>query len=143
MFLRSRSPQSCLAFRSLDKCRVAGERGSAGLLVRRVSKNDFCKRSVTELRSVACVASAYGSTPKNVLQGTFKKLRRAASTTLFERMSERLARTSQFQFVDKREFQMASAKSSWRPLSSVVSKVLRDVRVTPVANPQPQTVRLQ
>ena len=159
MFLVSRSPRVCLAFRSLEKCRVSGNQGSASLLVQRVPPKDFCKRSVSEWRSssVAFVASAYGQNPKNVLQGTFNKTRRAARTEMFLRMSRLLARTTQRQFVStsdfcsaypkrpsvsKCEFAMTSAKSSWRPLSAIVSKVMRDVRVTPVANPHPQAIRL-
>ena len=150
MFLSSRSPRVCLAFRSLDTCRVAGNRGSSSLLVPRVSKNDFCKRSVAELR---CVASVYGPSPKQMLSRAFNKTRRAARTDKFLRMSRLLVRTKASQCFSLRRSpmksvkissaQIASAKSSWRPLSSVVSKVLRDVRVTPAASSQPQTSRLQ
>ena len=155
MFLSSRSPRVCLAFRSLETCRVAGNRGSSSLLVPRVSKNDFCKRSVAELR---CVASVYGPSPKQMLSRAFNKTRRAARTDKFLRMSRLLVRTKPSQCFSLRELPMSSAKvssnkersaqfvsaqSSWRPLSSVVKQVLRDVRVTPAASPQPQTTRLQ
>ena len=148
--LSVRSPRVCLAFRSLEACRVAGDQRTASLLVPRVSKSDFCKRSVAGLR---CVASVYGPSPKNVLQGTFKKIRRAARTDKFLRMSRLLVRTKPSQCFSLRELPMSSAKvssaqfvsaqSSWRPLSSVVKQVLRDVRVEPPVAPQPQAVTLQ
>ena len=153
--LSVRSPRVCLEFRSLEACRVAGDQGTASLLVPRVSKSDFCKRSVAGLR---CVASVYGPSPKNVLQGTFKKIRRAARTDKFLRMSRLLVRTKPSQCFSLRELPMSSAKvssvkersaqfvsaqSSWRPLSSVVKQVLRDVRVEPPVAPQPQAVTLQ
>ena len=142
-----RTPQSCLAFKSLDKCRVIGDPALRAVPVKKfvalgVPENDFSKRSVSQWRK-RNVASAYGLYPKNVLSGTFKKLRRTASTEKSKRMSERFARTFNRHRLALLEAtmpspEMSSTKSSWRPLHSVVSRVLRNVRIPAVpASPRP------
>lgn len=137
-----RAPKSCVAFKSLDKCRVVGDPEYRAVPVEKfvtlsVPENDFCKRSVSQWRKRS-VASAYGLYPKNVLSGTFQKLRRTASTDRSKRMSERFARTFNRPRSELLEATMSSSKSSWRPLHTVVSKVLRNVRVpVPVASPRP------
>jgi hypothetical protein len=159
VFFVSRKPTSCLAFPSLAQRRV-DDAGASDVqpqgqpLARGVPAKDFCKRSVV-WRSVAY---ASGGNPKDVLRGTFKNQRRAAWTDKFKRMSERLARTAPVkpaafciapfragisQQFALREVSMASAKSSWRPLRSVVSKVLRDVRIAPLDGPRPQAVQIK
>lgn len=160
----SPAPKSVLEFKSLYQRRVDGAPG----LTIGVQKPDelrtreigFCKRSVpvafcsVELRKVAFVASAFDRSPKGVLTRTFNKIRRAAWTAKFMRMSRLLARTQEnhrnrvpsFAFgsgpkkqvlLRRREDQMASNGSEWRQLSDVVSSVLRNVRVVPPAGPSP------
>jgi hypothetical protein len=135
------TPQSCLAFTSLSQSRAD------------VSENGFRKRSVVAWRRrlLRFVAFACGQRPREVLLGAFKKSRRVAWTDPFKRRSGLLARTRnsqpEFKFLrdsclrearlreassreaSLREASMASKKSAWRPLSAVVSDVLRDVRV--------------
>lgn len=84
----------------------------------------FSKRSVVawRRRSVAC---ALGRSPKEVLFKAFKNSRRAARTAKFKRRSWRLARTQVISLASVFEVQMASSKSSWRPLGSCVADVLR------------------
>ena len=142
----ARSPKSCLAFKSLDKCRVAGDPAFRSVpnnkfVALGVPENDFSKRSVSQWRKRS-VASAYGLYPKNVLSSTFNKLRRIASTDRSKRMSERFARTINRPRLALLEAtmtspKMSSSKSSWRPLHSVVSRVLRNVRI-PAAPASPR-----
>ena len=141
MLLRQRSPRVCIAFKTL-----LPRAGS-------VRETGFCKRSVVAY-GLRGVASGYGQTthevfPQGVLTGAFKKSRRAARTEKFMRMSRRLAGTKcsvqncvRFGRVNLSEAGMSKASiaskrsSAWRPLSDVVSSVLRDVRIVPVAEVQ-------
>ena len=163
MSLVSRGPKSLVAFKSLAKCRVDGSPGLQSVpvdrvIARGVPEVDFCKRSVAGLRKRKCnVAYAYGEYPKHVLSGTFKNSRRAAWTEKSPRVSERLARTFEIKTAGilsrvvgsplpaLGESSMASAQSTWRPLSDVASKVLRKVRVSLPAEPplQPAIAPLQ
>ena len=136
-----RTPRSCIAF----KCLCQRSDG-----VREVS---FSKRCVVAygLRGVASEYGQHfgGESPKEVLSEAFKKSRRAARTALFKRMSRRLAGT-QFRVHQSVRFgsvngvhmsskfmslksiasvELSALPSSWRPLSDVVSDVLRDVHV--------------
>jgi hypothetical protein len=160
----SRTPKSVLEFKTLYQRRVDGAPGlTTGVLKPeelRTREIGFCKRSVpvafcsVELRKVA---SAYDRSPKSVLTRTFNKVKRAARTAKFMRMSRLLASTQEnhrnrvtgFAFgtgpkkqvlLRQREDQMASRGSEWRQLSDVVSNVLRNVRTTPVAAPSPVKV---
>lgn len=163
----SPTPKSVLEFKTLYQRRVDGAPGlTIGVLKPdelRTREIGFCKRSVpvafcsVELRKVAFVASAFDRSPKSVLTRTFNKIRRAARTDKFMRMSQLLARTQEksrnfvtsFAFVPasnkqvllrQREDQMASRGSEWRQLSDVVSSVLRNVRIVPPAIPSPVKV---
>ena len=139
-------PRTCVAFKYLDKCRVVGDPELRAVPVEKfvtlsVPENDFRKRSVSQWRKRS-VASADGSYPKNVLSGTFQKLRRTASTNRSKRMSERFARTADRSRSASLEVTMSSFKSSWRPLHSVVSVVLRNVRIpVPAASPRPTALK--
>jgi hypothetical protein len=164
MFRVVRGPRSVVAFKSLEMCRVDGAHGLSAVPVeaflgRSVPENDFSKRSVQLRKCKRPVAYALGEVPKNVLSGTFQNSRRAAWTDKSLRMSERLARTfevkrigevmrtgfvsrvfrpqlSQLVLSQLREGSMASATSTWRPLSDVASDVLRKVRIpVPVEPP--------
>ena len=84
----------------------------------------FSKRSVVAWRRRS-VAYALGQSPREVLFKAFKNSRRAASTGKFKRRSWRLAHTEKFSPVSEFEVQMASSKSSWRPLGACVADVLR------------------
>lgn len=151
-------PKSVVAFKSLEMCRVDGAHGLSAVpveafLARGVPENDFSKRSVPLRKCKRPVAYALGEIPKSVLSGTFQNSRRAAWTDKSLRMSERLARTLELkrtrlmsrvfrpQLSQLREGSMASATSTWRPLSDVASQVLRKVRVPapvePPLNPVP------
>lgn len=101
----------------------------------------FSKRCVpVALCSVELRTVAY-EYPKNALHGAFQKTRRAASTTKFKRMSWRLAgiqerKAEMGKFVPQSQQKVAPFKSrdvAWRSVSSVVSDVLRDARITPQA----------
>jgi hypothetical protein len=169
MFRVVRSPQSVpksvVAFKSLVMCRVDGAQGLRSVPVEEflrpgVPENNFSKRCVELRKRQRAVAYALGEIPKSVLSGTFKKSRRAAWTEMSLRMSERLARTFEVrrigevkrtgflsrvvrpQFSQLRESSMASAQSTWRPLSDVASQVLRKVRVSGPAESPLQPVRV-
>lgn len=137
----ARTPKSVLEFKTLYRRRAVGaSQLKPGAL--RTREIGFCKRSVpvafcsVELRKVA---SAFERSPKSVLTRTFKNVKRAARTAKFMRMS-RLFATCQEQsqvLLRQCEDHMASNSSEWRQLSEVVSNVLRNVRIAPVAVPSP------
>jgi hypothetical protein len=112
--------------------------GLSGVARADVREIGFCKRSVVALssRQLRGVAYVCGQLPRDVLSGALQKTRRAAGTETFLRMSRRLAGTHVFlrrvSVMKSIEDRRASSVSAWRPLSSVVSDVLRDVRVVPL-----------
>lgn len=70
------------------------------------------------LRSVECEC---GRTPKEVLSGTFKKLRRTASTKKSMRMSRRFARTRS----PLPSFGAGQQEWAWRPVGDIARDILR------------------
>jgi hypothetical protein len=101
-----------------------------------VTAPDLSKRSVVAFRkrSLRSVELECGQTPKEVLSGAFKNLRRAASTTSSMRMSRRFARTSHdgppaYPGADP----WVSANSedwAWRPIGDVALTVMRSAALS-------------
>lgn len=89
------------------------------------------KRSVVAFRKrpLRSVASECGQSPKDVLSGTFKNLRRAASTKMSKRMSRRFARTSRHGPLTGPLDGAASEAWAWRSVGDVVRKVLHDAAI--------------
>ncbi|SFV37900.1 hypothetical protein SAMN04488557_3394 [Hyphomicrobium facile] len=118
-------------------------RFSSGLLGTDITRStepvpapDLSKRGVVAFRkrSLRSVEFECGQTPKEVLSGAFKNLRRAASTTSSMRMSRRFARTSDdgrhaYQEADP----WVSAKTedwAWRPIGDVALTVMRSAALS-------------
>ena len=76
-------------------------------------------------RSLRSVESECGRTPKEVLSGTFKNLRRAASTKMSKRMSLRFARTIQDGRIRDLREDAAPEDSAWQPIGDVALDVVR------------------
>ncbi len=96
------------------------------------SAPSLSKRSVVASRRrwLRGVESECGRTPKDVLSGAFKKLRRTASTNSFERMSSRFARTSPSQNRESGRREDAGSQDwGWRSVGNVASDVVRNAIV--------------
>ena len=89
------------------------------------------KRSVVAFRKrrLRSVASECGQGPKDVLSGTFKNLRRAASTKMSKRMSRRFARTSRDGPLAGPLDGAASEAWAWRSVGDVVREVLHGAAI--------------
>ena len=72
-------------------------------------------------RSLRSVVSECGRTPKDVLSGTFKKLRRTVSTEKSMRMSRRFARTQPL----VPTFGAGQQEWAWRPVGDIARDILR------------------
>jgi hypothetical protein len=97
-----------------------------------VTTPDLSTRGVVAFRkrSLRSVEFECGQTPKEVLSGAFKNLRRAASTTSSMRMSRRFARTSHD---GRRADSWVSANSedwAWRPIGDVALTVMRSAALS-------------
>lgn len=89
------------------------------------------KRSVVAFRKrlLRSVVSECGQSPKDVLSGSFKNIRRAASTKMSKRMSRRFARTSRHGPVTGPLDGAASEAWAWRSVGDVVREVLHDATI--------------
>ena len=76
-------------------------------------------------RSLRSVVSECGRTPKDVLSGTFKKLRRTVSTEKSMRMSRRFARTLPRSPLPGAGFSVGSDEWAWRPVGDIARDVLK------------------
>jgi hypothetical protein len=95
------------------------------------------KRGVVafRMRLLRSVVSECGRTPKDVLSGTFKNLRRTASTKKSMRMSRRFARTAyRAPFVGAFNGaaldEWTGEECSWRPIGDVALDVLKSAAVS-------------
>lgn len=79
-------------------------------------------------RLLRSVVSECGRTPKEVLSGTFKKLRRTASTNSSMRMSRRFARTLPHGPLLGPGLHAGSDDWDWRPVGDVARDVLMAAR---------------
>lgn len=91
-----------------------------------MSAPSLSKRSVVASRKRS-VAS--GQCPKDVLSGTFEKLRRTASTNSLRRMSLRFARTSPRDRTGGSQEGAPPEDWNWRPIGDVASDVVRNAMV--------------
>lgn len=96
-----------------------------------VRVKSLSKRSVVAFRKrrLRSVASECGQGPKDVLSGTFKNLRRAASTKMSKRMSRRFARTSRDGPLAGPLDGAASEAWAWRSVGDVVREVLHGAAI--------------
>jgi hypothetical protein len=90
-------------------------------------------------RRLRSVASECGQRPKDVLSGTFQKLRRAASTRTSMRMSWRFARTTRHGLVREPLAGAAPEEWAWRSVGDVVLDVLRGGAVPTGTEPGTKT----
>ena len=93
----------------------------------RVRVPSLSARSVVAYRKrlLRSVVSECGRTPKEVLSGTFKKLRRTASTKSSMRMSWRFARTCPRGPLPGAGFGAVSEDGDWRPVGDIARDILR------------------
>jgi hypothetical protein len=89
------------------------------------------KRSVVAFRKRLLRSVVYkcGQSPKDVLSGSFKNIRRAASTKMSKRMSRRFARTSRHGPLAGPVGGAASEVWAWRSVGDVVREVLHDAAI--------------
>jgi hypothetical protein len=80
--------------------------------------------------SLRSVAFEYGQTPKDVLSGAFKKLRRTVSTTKFVRMSRRFARTDPFAPLNVMPGGADAEEWAWRSVEDIARDVLKNTVVS-------------
>jgi hypothetical protein len=92
------SPRQILSWRLLRTARPAASTGPGSELTGRSRRNSSSERCVGSVqrqfmsRSVQrFLVSALSPSPKSTLLGVFQKLKRAARTSKFQRISERLA----------------------------------------------------
>ncbi len=92
------------------------------------SAKSLSKRGVVAFRTsrLRSVEFECGQTPKEVLSGTFQKLRRTASTSSCKRMSLRFASTPQ---EDRAGGPMEDGGQDWRPIGDVAGEVVRNAIV--------------
>lgn len=97
-----------------------------------VSAPDLSKRGVVAFRkrSLRSVEFECGQTPKEVLSGAFKNLRRAASTTSSSRMSRRFARTSDDGPCADPWVSANAEDWAWRPIGDVALTVMRSAALS-------------
>ena len=100
------------------------------------------KRSVVafRMRSLRSVVSECGRTPKDVLSGTFKNLRRTVSTKTSMRMSRRFARTAPRALVGGAVQGVDAVEWAWRPVGDVARDVLKGAFVSARTRP-PESVQ--
>jgi hypothetical protein len=89
------------------------------------------KRGVVAFRKRLLRSVVYecGQSPKDVLSGSFKNIRRAASTKMSKRMSRRFARTSRHGPLAGPVDGAASEVWAWRSVGDVVREVLHDAAI--------------
>ena len=101
-----------------------------------VTAPDLSKRSVVAFRKrpLRSVVFECGETPKEVLSGAFKNLRRAASTTSSMRMSRRFARTSddgRHAYPEADPWVSANTEDwAWRPIGDAALTVMRSAALS-------------
>jgi hypothetical protein len=95
----------------------------------RRSARSLSKRGVVAFRKRSLRSVESGQTPKDVLSGTFKNLRRTASTTSSKRMSLRFARTLREDRTGGSREGAVSEDWNWRSVGDVVSDVMRNAIV--------------
>jgi hypothetical protein len=103
--------------------------GTSNRQSERRSARPLSKRGVVAFRKRSLRTVESGQTPKDVLSGTFKNLRRTASTISSKRMSLRFARTPQEDRASGSQVGAVSEDWNWRPVGDVVSDVMRNVIV--------------
>lgn len=101
-----------------------------------VSAPDLSTRGVVAFRkrSLRSVEFECGQTPKEVLSGVFKNLRRAASTSSSMRMSRRFARTyddGRHSYPEADLWVSANTEDwAWRPIGDVALTVMRSAALS-------------